>query len=257
MVNLAFSPSPTGTITHSLSAFLGMPRGTVLSPSPWQSTLDPEQVHLLGHPSAAGVTLNSPRSSSSQSRPEASLPTASMLACSPSRERWERKHSHGPTAAATATGAGATQRAQHNRGQQQQDDAGAGAAALGIAFRVLGRIFAWCLKPTKVGSGKKRTDPPTPRPLFVAAAAATTTCPALLCSAQVTVQHENGRKSSSTLSSPGVHLASQTLPQKSNIRRGREGGGGSSTADPEVGGATSAGKEIPRLGGRLQPVASP
>lgn len=36
--------------TYTLSAFLGIPLGTVLKPWPWQSTWEPEQLHLCGHP---------------------------------------------------------------------------------------------------------------------------------------------------------------------------------------------------------------
>lgn len=36
--------------TYRRSAFLGTPFGTVFRPRPWQSTCDPEQLHLCGHP---------------------------------------------------------------------------------------------------------------------------------------------------------------------------------------------------------------
>lgn len=36
--------------TYRRSAFLGIPLGTVFKPRPWQSTCDPEQLHLCGHP---------------------------------------------------------------------------------------------------------------------------------------------------------------------------------------------------------------
>lgn len=48
--------------TYTRSAFLGIPRGTVRKPWPWQSTWDPEQLHLWGHPSTATQHSN-PQSS--------------------------------------------------------------------------------------------------------------------------------------------------------------------------------------------------
>lgn len=39
--------------THRRSVFLGMPLGTVLKPCAWQSTCEPEQLHLCGHARAA------------------------------------------------------------------------------------------------------------------------------------------------------------------------------------------------------------
>lgn len=37
-------------VTYRRSAFLGIPLGTVFKPRPWQSTCDPEQLHLCGQP---------------------------------------------------------------------------------------------------------------------------------------------------------------------------------------------------------------
>lgn len=39
--------------THRRSVFLGMPLGTLLKPCAWQSTCEPEQLHLCGHARAA------------------------------------------------------------------------------------------------------------------------------------------------------------------------------------------------------------
>lgn len=47
---------PLTVFTYSLSAFLGISLGTVLSPSPWQSTLEAIHVHLCGHP-PTGIQL--------------------------------------------------------------------------------------------------------------------------------------------------------------------------------------------------------
>lgn len=47
---------PLAVFTYSLSAFLGISLGTVLSPSPWQSTLEAIHVHLCGHP-PTGIQL--------------------------------------------------------------------------------------------------------------------------------------------------------------------------------------------------------
>lgn len=55
--------------THSLSAFLGMFLGMVLSPSPWQSTVVPLQVQRAGHAVAAS------HSSSIRMHASTSLPT--------------------------------------------------------------------------------------------------------------------------------------------------------------------------------------
>lgn len=43
-----------GVGTHRRSALRGMPRGTARRPSPWQSTLAAEQVHLVGQAAAGG-----------------------------------------------------------------------------------------------------------------------------------------------------------------------------------------------------------
>lgn len=40
-------------VTHRRSVFLGMPLGTLLKPCAWQSTCEPEQLHLCGHARAA------------------------------------------------------------------------------------------------------------------------------------------------------------------------------------------------------------
>ncbi|GAA6070488.1 uncharacterized [Tachysurus ichikawai] len=39
--------------THRRSVFLGVPFGTLLKPCAWQSTCEPEQLHLCGHARAA------------------------------------------------------------------------------------------------------------------------------------------------------------------------------------------------------------
>lgn len=55
--------------TYRRSAFLGIPLGTVFKPRPWQSTCDPEQLHLCGHPvtEAAHTSSASARAQSRQS----------------------------------------------------------------------------------------------------------------------------------------------------------------------------------------------
>ena len=45
-------------VTYKRSAFLGIPFGTFLKPWPWQSTWDPEQLHLWGHPFTTAAHSN-------------------------------------------------------------------------------------------------------------------------------------------------------------------------------------------------------
>lgn len=47
--------------TYRRSAFLGIPLGTVFKPRPWQSTCDPEQLHLCGHPVTEATHTSSAR----------------------------------------------------------------------------------------------------------------------------------------------------------------------------------------------------
>lgn len=56
--------------THRRSALRGMPRGTARRPSPWQSTLAAEQVHLVGQAAARGPlrTLASAKASTRRAR---------------------------------------------------------------------------------------------------------------------------------------------------------------------------------------------
>lgn len=46
-------------VTYRRSAFLGIPFGTVFKPRPWQSTCEPEQLHLCGHPMAGAAHSSS------------------------------------------------------------------------------------------------------------------------------------------------------------------------------------------------------
>lgn len=65
-----------GRGTHRRSALRGMPRGTARRPSPWQSTLAAEQVHLVGQATARGQlrTLASARASARRARTAAPAP---------------------------------------------------------------------------------------------------------------------------------------------------------------------------------------
>lgn len=70
-----------GRGTHRRSALRGMPRGTARRPSPWQSTLAAEQVHLVGQAAAGGPlrTLASAKASARRARtaaPDPVLPGA-------------------------------------------------------------------------------------------------------------------------------------------------------------------------------------
>lgn len=64
--------------THSLSAFLGMFLGMVLSPSPWQSTVVPLQVQSAGH-AVAALHSSSIRMHASTSLPTEYPPLAGMI----------------------------------------------------------------------------------------------------------------------------------------------------------------------------------
>lgn len=65
-----------GRGTHRRSVFRGMPRGTARRPSPWQSTLAAEQVHLVGQAAAGGQfrTLASAKASARRARTVAPAP---------------------------------------------------------------------------------------------------------------------------------------------------------------------------------------
>lgn len=76
--------------THRRSALRGMPRGTARRPSPWQSTLAAEQVHLVGQAAAGGPlrTLASAKASARRARTAAPAPVrrVAMVCSGPRRE---------------------------------------------------------------------------------------------------------------------------------------------------------------------------
>lgn len=67
--------------TYRRSAFLGIPFGTVFRPRPWQSTCDPEQLHLCGHPStdAAHASRATTRAQTQQTAARFSGPVKGII----------------------------------------------------------------------------------------------------------------------------------------------------------------------------------
>lgn len=60
--------------TYRRSAFLGIPFGTVFKARPWQSTCDPEQLHLCGHPLTEAAHTRSAETRANPRQSAACLP---------------------------------------------------------------------------------------------------------------------------------------------------------------------------------------
>lgn len=153
-----------GVGTHRRSALRGIPRGTARRPSPWQSTLAAEQVHLVGQAAAGGPlrTLTSAKASARRARTAAPAQVRpGAIVCKrprPEEAAWRGGTRRARGDARAAWGAGGGVGAEEGRARRS---GARGAGGAGRAGRRRQQLHPWGWRcPAAHHSGRPGTERP-------------------------------------------------------------------------------------------------